>query len=288
MKFKKLIKKLSVGLAVAALTIGTVFSSFAAVDGSLDNELGKVLIEIENYASDSSYKSEYEAATNAWAGLNIQSDVQNFGITFNGVTHYFKDSDPTLDSNFNIALVSMQNSLNGFKLKNTDKNSTEYANSQLDQITNTLGIQANIVAAIDSLESITPLIERISGLIVVVTLLGMAVFTAFDIAYLVFPVAKASMDSAASSGNKSVSTTDKKTGEAKFRWVTDDAINAYKEYTDTGKNALICYLGKRVWSYAAVAIVVYILMSGNVVIIIKFVLNMLSSLFGMLGGLAVT
>ena len=274
---KKFIKKLSVGLVVAMLTIGSAFTAFASVAGDTNNDVAKVLQEIDNlYQSNTStYQQSYSDAQDTWNNLTSNGSI---GIEFNGVTKMFTNTtldntNGTMDPNFKTAYDSMNAHLTIMKSKNNNNRNAKGARDNLQTVVDSMNTQADIASAAEGLSDVMPLVNQITGMIVMVVTIGMAIFTALDVAYLVFPVAKTAMDSAGSSGNRSVSKTDGKTGEAKFRWITDDAINAYQQYTETGKNPLLCYLGKRIWSYIALAIVIYMLMSGNLSVIINFVLS---------------
>lgn len=279
-------------LVVMGMTIGMTVPSYAATD-----VLSDVVSKLEKYenSNDSAKKRAYDEAVEAWQDITDSANEANADvkIKFAGVTKEFTNT--VTDSAVNGAdenYINAYTTMNGFLKKvgesNTDLTTVPGAKSQLDEMVNTMNAQANVIEGANSLQSVMPLVNTITGAIVVIVLLGMAIFTAFDVAYLVFPVAKQQMDKAGSTGGKMASKTDAKTGEAKFRWVTDDAIQSYTEATESGKHPLTTYLKKRLLSYIAVAVVVFMLMSGNLAVIINFVLQMLGSVFEMLGNLSVS
>ena len=70
-----------------------------------------------------------------------------------------------------------------------------------------------------------------------------------------------------------------KDGGAKLAIVSNDAYNAYKEATDGNKNVMLTYLKKRIVAYIAVAVVLYMLLSGNLSLIVEIVLKALNGVF---------
>lgn len=292
---KGIMKRISVfflcTFVVMGMTLGMAIPSYAATD-----VLSDVVRKLETYenSNDSAKKEVYEEAVDTWQDIEDSSSSSEafVNITFAGTTKKFINTTTDMsaekyDENYGEAYKTMKSYLTKAGEVDTDVKTVSGVKTQLDSMVDGMNIQADITGGSNSLASITPLISTITGVIVVVVLLGMALFTSFDVAYLVFPVAKQKMDSAGSSGgNKMASRTDAKTGEARFRWVTDDAINAYTQATETGKNPLFTYMRNRLWSYIAVAIVIFILMSGNLAVIINFILQMLSSVFDMFGRLS--
>lgn len=279
-------------LVVMGMTIGMTVPSYAAGDA-----LSDVVSKLETYenSSDTAKKKAYNDAVDAWQDIADSSGQANAfaKIKFAGVTKEFTNTITDtavngVDDNYVAAYNTMNGFLKAIGESNTDVTTVTGAKTQLDEMVRVMDAQANVIEGADSFKSVMPLVNTITGAIVVLVLLGMAIFTSFDVAYLVFPVAKQQMDKAGSNGGRMASKTDAKTGEARFRWVTDDAINAYTAATESGKHPLTTYLKKRLLSYIAVAVVVFMLMSGNLAVIVNFVLQMLGSIFEMLGNLSVS
>lgn len=293
---KGIMKRISVfflcTFVVMGMTLGMAIPSYAATD-----VLSDVVRKLETYenSNDSAKKEVYEEAVDTWQDITDSSGEANADvkIRFAGVTKEFTNTvtDSAVDGS-DENYISAYNTMNGFLKKvgesNTDVRTVQGAKTQLDAMVDAMDAEADIMGGVNSLTSVMPLVNTITGAIVVIVLLSMAIFTAFDIAYLVFPVAKQQMDKAGSSGGRVASKTDSKTGEARFRWVTDDAINAYTQATESGRHPLTTYLKKRLVSYIAVAVVIFMLMSGNLAVIVSFVLQMLASIFDMLGSLSVS
>lgn len=286
-----ILKKVSAFLLFVILVFSMSMTSFADT-----NPLQSLIDKIEKYenSNDTAKKKFYEEALATWEGIEDSSGQSEayVKITFGGITKEFTNSSTdaasdSSDDNYINAYSVMNSYLKKVGEINSDVTTVQGAKAQIDELVKNMNGRADIAGGADSLKSIMPLVNTITGIIVVIVLLGMAIFTAFDVAYLVFPVAKQQMDKAGSSGNRMASKTDNKTGEARFRWVTDDAIQAYTQATEGGKHPLTTYLKKRLISYIAVAVVVFMLMSGNLAVIINFVLQMLGSVFDMLGKLSV-
>ena len=75
-------------------------------------------------------------------------------------------------------------------------------------------------------------------------------------------------------------------GMNKMRFVTDEAIYAVQSAAvGSGKSAISIYLGKRVFAFIMTGVVIYILLTGNVSLIVNVVLNFISGLIKALEGL---
>jgi hypothetical protein len=161
------------------------------------------------------------------------------------------------------------------------------AANDLSLISDNLGIDATsgIQAAEVSLAPFAGILNTVLGVIVVAVSLGMTLFTGIDICYIVFPVFRGKMDDAKSSGNSMVGKQDKKTGETKFRFITDEAVYAVNSANveESGKNPLVIYAGKRALSFIVVAIVLFIFMTGNITLFTSLALKLVSGILDVLG-----
>lgn len=154
--------------------------------------------------------------------------------------------------------------------------------SGIQDITNNFNVSADISGATKSMEGFLPLLRGLTGVLAVATILGLGIFTAFDVAYLAFPVAKGKMDGAAQAGaaqgGSMMTSKNHSTGEAKFRFVTDDAMAAYDEATQAGKQPWMAYIKRRWLTYILCSIIIYILLSGNMAIFVNWALSAISGL----------
>ena len=101
----------------------------------------------------------------------------------------------------------------------------------------------------------------------------MAVVTAFDVSYIVFPVFRDACQSQKASGSgPMVGKTSN--GGTKLRIISDEAQHAVDKCSyDAGMNPLTAYLKKRVVAYIMVAVILYIFMTGNITIISNLALR---------------
>lgn len=142
----------------------------------------------------------------------------------------------------------------------------ESVSKDIDNMVVDLGIEADLGSASTLMSGVVPFVNGLLGVICTVISIGMFIFTALDVAYIIAPQFKEACDNAAASGNKMTSKTDSTTGAPRFRWITDKAVYAIKaaNTVETGKQALWIYLKSRVVEFVVLAIVLYILLTGNI------------------------
>jgi len=142
----------------------------------------------------------------------------------------------------------------------------------IDKINQAVNLSADLNKANGLLsDSLKSLIVTIISALTWLILSAVGLFTAVDVFYLVVPALHTALEEGAEARGR----TDKN-GNPKPRFVSTDATRAYSEANETGKNVITIYLKKRIVAYIAVAVVVYMLLSGNLSAIIKLVLNLIS------------
>lgn len=166
------------------------------------------------------------------------------------------------------------------KAVNSDK-----TNSSLKNVGEGLGIEADTSAAAAMLSGFTPVLSLLLGVIVTLITVFMTVFSAFDIAYIAFPVFRNKCEDAKVNGGAMART--KSNGETQLRFVTDDAQYAVQQGSvESGKSPWAIYFKKRVMSYILLAIILFILMTGNITLITNIAVNIVAGIMDVLGGLA--
>lgn len=155
------------------------------------------------------------------------------------------------------------------------KTGTQQAKDAIADIKSQMNVHADINSAAGALAPIIEMVNSIIGILATIILIGIGFFTAVDVLYLEVPALHTSMDDKAMSKGQTG-----KSGGVKPKIVSEDASQAYKEAQETGKNVLLIYLKKRIVAYIAVAIVLYMLLSGNLSLIVEVVLKMLNGVFG--------
>lgn len=168
-------------------------------------------------------------------------------------------------------------------IKSAESNAETVANMQ--DLTNGLNITADTAGATAIMSGFAPIISLVVGIIVTLVTVGMTIFSAFDIAYIAFPVFRNKCEEAKTSGGAMAKTT--ANGETKIRFVTDEAIYAVQECNiQNGKSPWAMYFKKRVLSYILLAIILFILMTGNISLITGIALKVVSGIMNVLSGLA--
>ena len=153
-------------------------------------------------------------------------------------------------------------------------------------ITDGLNIGADTAGATALLSGFAPIISLVVGVIVVLVTMGMTLFTAFDIAYIAFPVCRNKCEEQKMNGT-GYNVKKDSSGNVSLRFVTDDAQYAVSEGTiENGKSPWGIYFRKRIMSYILLAIVLFILLTGNISMITNIALNIVSGIMNVLSGLA--
>lgn len=153
-------------------------------------------------------------------------------------------------------------------------------------ITDGLNIGADTSGATALLSGFAPIISLVIGVITVLVTMGMTLFTAFDIAYIAFPVFRNKCEEQKMNGT-GYNVKKDSNGNVSLRFVTDDAQYAVSEGTiENGKSPWGIYFRKRIMSYILLAIVLFILLTGNISMITNIALNIVSGIMNVLSGLA--
>ena len=156
----------------------------------------------------------------------------------------------------------------------------------VSNITDGLNIGADTGGATALLSGFAPIISLVVGVIVVLVTMGMTLFSAFDIAYIAFPVFRNKCEDAKMQGQGAM-VKKGNNGESALRFVTDDAQYAVTQGNiESGKSPWAIYFRKRVMSYILLAIILFILLTGNISLITNIALKVVSGIMNVLGGLA--
>jgi hypothetical protein len=143
------------------------------------------------------------------------------------------------------------------------------------------GVTPDTGTAMNLISGIMPMVNTLLGLIVVVISIGMTIFSALDIIYLAFPAFRSKIDEQIEGGGKG--TKQNKNGTTSSKWVTDDAVVAVKETLEDGLQPWGAYFKRRVLAYIFLAVILFILLTGNIFAITTLVTNALQGLFSSLG-----
>ena len=148
-----------------------------------------------------------------------------------------------------------------------------------------VSVQADTEQAGTMLSGLSPLISVLTGILVIIAVLAMSLYTALDICYITMPVFRNKSEEMKQSGNAFMTKTTR-SGDTKLRWVTDEAVYAVEKCSvESGKNPIGTYMFKRIWAFILVAIAIYILLTGNIQLFVDIALNMVGGILDVLANL---
>lgn len=146
---------------------------------------------------------------------------------------------------------------------------TRKATDKIESITDDTKIEADTKKASEALSGVTPIISGFLGGAVILITLGMTVFSAIDIVYIVFPATRNFLENANS--------------KTKIQIVTDDAMVAIKQSSiESGKTPMGTYFARRVVSYIILSVMLFIILTGNISLITNLALRVVSGLLEIL------
>lgn len=245
---------------------------------------------------------DYLAGDAAWGDVDKESAIQHYinagNIKRKSIPESMQTADPTkqqagYDKKLNFDGTDYYFNAKGFaQLDSLARNhaDAERAKKQVDNVAAGFGVVPDINGAGAALDGLIGPLSLVIGIVCVVVMVAMTALTACDLLYLTVPFFREKSDAAVqnSGGRGGVATTSKKTGELKPRWITDEAYYSVRQSIEANyaKNPLTTYLGRRIWAFIALGVVIYILFTGNITLIVSFVINIVSSMMGGLQGLA--
>lgn len=229
------------------------------------------------YAATISDLEEYKD----WKGEIKNSMPQTVGGTAYTATNVdalitlLSDSDAAYDSIRDEAIVILD------ARGAAKKAASDTALEKIDEISDSVGLGADLEGGGEWLsDEAKELIQKIMGFVTILALSAVGIFTAVDVMFLVVPPLHTALEEKAAAQG----TTDK-AGNPKPRIVSTDASMAWHDAAETGKNVLIIYLKKRLVAYIAIAIVAYMLLSGNLTMIISLVLKLIKGALDSISGI---
>ena len=166
------------------------------------------------------------------------------------------------------------------------KSVDEVKNDINNMLKEDFNVSADVTKASEALDGFKDTVGILVGVLAYIVIIGMGLITALDVCYIVIPVFRSFYIDSAESGNRITGKTGKN-GEAKLRWVSDDAVYAVKVATvEEGKSPIKVYLFKRIGAYIIVAIVLFMLLTGNMQIFVNIALDFVSGIIEQLQEMA--
>lgn len=279
---KKGLASLMIVLMAFIIMLGSSFSVAFAADTSGENP-AESTTSLEDYVQQNITINDYGFAfKKSWMNKYFTMD-QNQASTSNPEQIVVNGAD---GSSYTLYFI------NGKTREQAEKEmatvlKNEATVDDVSDITDGMKIGADTAGATALLSGFAPIISLVIGVIVVLVTMGMTLFTAFDIAYIAFPVFRNKCEEQKMMGGNNIMTKKGANGESSLRFVTDDAQYAVSQGTiESGKSPWGIYFRKRIMSYILLAIILFILLTGNISLITNIALNVVSGIMNVLGGLA--
>lgn len=237
---KEVIMSRILTLLIAISMIACVFS-FSTEMAYADE--AAVQAEVQKYGA-----SQFGSLLTTDAGVGASADYTSITVTdsASGVStkYYYRKDNET-------AILNKAKSLRG--------------QQQISDLDEYYSLEADTKTASDLVSGLKGPISTFLGILVTFITVGMTVFTAFDLCYIAFPVFRGKMDDAKANGTKGITRTNNK-GETKLNIVTEDAQFAVisAETAQTGQSAYLIYFKKRIISFVILAVLIFILLTGNI------------------------
>lgn len=148
---------------------------------------------------------------------------------------------------------------------------SDEVSQQITDITGGLDIKADIDSASETVKPWVPIVNYIIALVVLGVTLLLALYTSSDILWLTFPLFRQKAQEKLSNGTSGMTVKKSSSGECSYRFISDEAVRAYNESTMNGgnKQPYLRYIVYKAWAYILVAVLITILLTGNVEIFLN-------------------
>lgn len=283
-KKRRLVTQIVTIMMVLIMTLSMAIPAFAYSEGqvvSLYGELSeddqkKVEATDDSLSIDGTDITVYKSNDDAKAA----GETSATAVTIGGHTYFLTQA----------GIDSAYKALDSIKTATENKaNDQSVKGVQTDvEAISSAGPRADLRGAQDTLSGFQEILGVLLGILAYLIMMMLTVFTTIDIAYITIPPFRTLCDDtgAKSGGTGAMGSTNKSTGEAKFRWVTDEAMYAVQTATvESGKSAVVTYLGKRIVAIILVGVAVYLLLTGNIGLIMNLSLKMVSGIIDQIAAL---
>lgn len=193
-------------------------------------------------------------------------------VSIGGVTVYVTQGN--IDPMYN-ALTN----LSATTTKTQNDKGAEGANSKVDAMVQAFNVEADIQGASVALSGTKGVLSIIIGLISYGIVLFFGLTTALDIAFITISPFRAFCNEKGEFGGLSGTASD---GTAKMRFISDEAVYAVRtSEVGSGKNALVAYIGKRIFGSIMLGIAITMLVTGNLGLIMKLAIKLASGIISL-------
>lgn len=212
------------------------------------------------YINDTSVQNKWDSVSSGYieevSSVDGSAGADYNKCTVGSVTYQWKASNEQIIVN---------------KIK-TSENANFQTYSDIDDISEKLNLHADTSEAINLTSGISPIVNLILGIACVIIILLLGLYTGSDIMYLAFPVFRNKVEDDMQSGKTGFNVKKDSNGESKHRFISDDAVRAYKQSISEGggKQPYVKYFTSRLLAYVLIAFLLTVLLTGNIGIFIKF------------------
>lgn len=249
-------------VAITVMSLGMTVTAMAATTADVKSKLSK--IDSSKVSVDSSGNLTIDGSN-----VGVLSATDNngnlAGLTIGGKTWFVDQSTlDDIDTAADSAIANQQSAANDTSAKKVG--------TDIKQISDNFNLKADTATASVTLAPFQNALSTISGLIVYGMLILLTFSNGLDICYLSIPWIQSLLDGKASD------TKTNSDGSAKVPLVSAEASYAHKQ-AETGedyRNPLLIYASKRVVFLIVDAILVFMLLTGQMGLLIQIVLNLFS------------
>ena len=226
-------------------------------------------------------------------GNDVQAYIDEYGIekikdyihiNYNGISEEININNEVRYIDYE-AYNIIDKHIEDEKKKNDDR---ENVISQIRDINDGINLKPDTTSAMKSISGFVPAINFFLGLVVSIISAGMTILTACDICYIVFPIIRGKCENLKQEGrgidrNRSV-----KAGDTRLKFISDEAEYAVctSETAQTGKNPLTIYFKKRAAALIILAVVIFILLTGNITMITNIAIKAVSGILQIIQDIA--
>lgn len=284
------LKRCLAGVGVAVMLFANTAIGVYAEDPPGDNKES-----VDNfYTITTGDKTQLELGTNIQDATNAQAKKAGIKLEGNDATsdgsllpesykHYtIKDKNgdtyAVTEGTYNSILKLARHQASVYAAAGGGNDELTKAKGEVRAMTDNMNIKSDVATGAMVLSGLQPFIETVLGIAVYILTAGMTVFTVADLCYIFIPTLREKMGEVAQNGGK-MSTTSKETGEVKFRFVTDEALYAVQTCTlESGKHPAGVWIKKRIWAYILLGVCLFILLTGNITLIVNIVINIVGGI----------
>lgn len=147
-----------------------------------------------------------------------------------------------------------------------------------------VNVRADVGSANDLVSGFEPVINLVIGILAWVIVIGLPLITALDVCYITIPFVREKADDVKASGG--IGTKTGKDGSTRLRWISDEAQHAVETIDlDAGRSPLKTYLKSRIGAFVMVAIILYLLIGGQITVVTQLAVRLVSGIMNILSGL---